>query len=442
MRLKSLGARNLELNAFTHLLPDLQFRPLAKKSPEEMNGVWMAVKDNIMVKGMPMEAGSHLLNGHLPTENATCVQALVDAGAMVIGKTAMDEFGMGSHSMHSRSGPVLNPHWPERSVSPGGSSGGSAAAVAAGFCRLALGTDTGGSVRLPAAYCNIFGFKPTYGRISRHGVVTYASSLDTVGVLAESIEWIKWAFDCMKDKLTGDMSAAPRTSKPVHKPIDKIAIGLVDELFPANCSANVMDAMERLMAHLTHKSIKIKRLRVPVLQSALPVYYITALVEASSCLARYGTARFAPSPPAILPAGLSFSEKQELTRYLGFGEQVLERIEMGTALASGPLHQNPYGKAKEARTEIRKALESAFHEVDVLLCPTAPTGPPSLADVLESEADEWDADALTVPASLAGLPAISIPLPGSLGHGFQLIGAHGRDEELLHLVQNIQTLDL
>lgn len=427
--LRSIRARNLELNAFTHLISEL---PTATSGP--LDGALVAVKDNIMVRGMPMEAGSLLLQGHEPVENATCVQALIDAGARILGKTGMDEFGMGSHTLHSRSGPVLNPRHRGR-VSPGGSSGGSAAAVAAGFCPFALGTDTGGSVRLPAAYCGVFGFKPTYGRISRHGLVSYASSLDTVGILAASLEWTRRAFDCVKDRPEGDMTAIRRRDRVLLKRPEDISIGIVDELFPANCSAKVLDAVERALLRITGMGAKTKRLRLPALRSALPVYYVTAMVEAGSCLARYGNGQFGPPAPALLPAELPFAQRLELTRCLGFGEQVLERIEMGAALASA------YGRAQELRAEMRAALDSAFSQVDLLLCPTAPSGPPSLASVLEGGAgEEWDADALAVPASLAGLPALSLPLGLEQGLGLQLIGPHCRDEELLHLAPTLHKL--
>lgn len=337
-----------------------------------------------------------------------------------------------SLNVHGRGGPVLNPLHP--ACVAGGSSGGSAAAVASGACDFAFGSDTGGSVRLPASYCGVVGFKPSYGRISRHGLVAYASSLDTMGILARDVRMVERVFDTVKGRCALDMTAWAR-SEPTAPPPGTLTVGLPSELFPGELSAAALRNVERVLARL---GVGLRRFSMRSLQHALPAYYITSMVEASSCLARYTGQHFG-TVPAIIPADASFRDRVALFRALGFGAAVQERLAMGEALATD---SSAHEWAQEVRDALRQEYAAAFttHGVDFLACPTAATGPPALGVALWPGAPgaapaEWASDLLTVAASLVGAPAISVPAgPNSRPEdtvGVQLMAPVGRDEELL-----------
>lgn len=364
-----------------------------------------------------------------------------------------------SHSIHGTGGPVINPRRFREGPGPysaGGSSGGSAAAVSSGLVPLALGTDTGGSIRLPASYCGIYGFKPTYGSISRHGLVSYASSLDTVGILGDSMGTVTDAFKVLSAcKSAGDMTARTKMTagrgsidkSDCYKPMEQVTIGVPIELFTGNrLSPEAIENTEKIIEKFSMLGARIRRdISLPSLctaagtsTTATTAYYITAMTEAFSCLARYT----ANPNASIIPGGLPDGLRVELGRALGFGEQVYERISLGSILASS----GAFARAQQVRQAIRAEFDAVFSSgIDVIVCPTAPSGPPLLSEVIgPADTDEgWMTDYLTVPASLAGLPAISLPV-GRGGWaretvGVQLIAPAHHDQPLLHHSSQLQT---
>lgn len=303
----------------------------------------------------------------------------------------------------------------------------------------ALGSDTGGSVRLPASYCGVIGFKPSYGRISRHGLVSYASSLDTVGIISGSMDLLRTAFDVLKESSDGDMTAWQRREpimKIRKKPQGPLTIGIVDEMFPKGIvSSEAFQNVEILLERL--EGVRVKRVSLPSLSKALWAYYVLSMVEAASCLARYSGRYWLKAHGGSLnDAGLNSR----------FGAEVQRRLVIGNAMSSAEQHQKQYQEALHTRESIRAELQGLFDQVDMIVSPTAATGPPVLKDinktplrttnhVIDVEDAEWATDILTVPASLAGIPAISVPVgPNDLPSnciGVQLMAPNGRDEELL-----------
>jgi len=450
-------------------------------------GQWLlAVKDNIDTRDMKTTAASKFLRQHEPPSDATIVQQLRDRGAVIVGKTNMDEFGMGSHSTNSHFGPVLNPNFPGTARSPGGSSGGSAVAVRLGEALVALGTDTGGSIRLPAAYTGVFGYKPSYGMLSRNGVIKYADSLDTVGLLASSAEVLfhtvftsklAWEHD---EKDSTSLSPASRARclgdpdallQNVHKAVRtssgaNLTIGIPQDYFIEQLDPLIRDAWERAEQALHNWGARIVPVELPSTQSALSAYYVLAPSEAASNLARYDGQRYGTK-------GLgSYSE----IRGEHFGREVQNRVLMGTfSLSSGKM-DNYFLKAAKVRGLVRRDFDRVFAlpnplyeveafdlsempdrvelqdkkgpaQVDFLLCPTAPTFPPRIEDVKKQDpTDSYMNDVFTVPASLAGLPAISVPVQvegteetGPVT-GLQLIGQAWDDARLLLLAGRLYDL--
>ena len=385
---------------------DVDRRRAAGEELGPLAGVPLALKDVLTMRGVPTTCGSRMLEGWIPPYDATVTRRLLEADVVVLGKTNMDEFAMGSSTENSAYGPTRNP-WDLDRV-PGGSSGGSAAAVAAGMAPLAIGTDTGGSIRQPAAFTGIVGAKPTYGSVSRHGLIAFASSLDQAGPFARDVTDTALLqaliqghdpHDATSDALErDDLLASLRAG------VDGMRIGVVEELESAGCEPGVRTVFLEAVATLERMGARIERVSLPHVPFGLPAYYLVAPAEASSNLARFDGVRYgmrvdAPSAEAMNAA----------TRAAGFGPEVRRRIMIGThALSSGYVDAY-YLQAARIRTLIARDYAAAFEHVDVLISPTAPTVPFRLGERTDDPLAMYRNDVATVPASLAGIPALSVP---------------------------------
>jgi aspartyl-tRNA(Asn)/glutamyl-tRNA(Gln) amidotransferase subunit A len=372
-----------------------------------LSGVPVAIKDIFCVEGLPTTAGSRILEGYVPPYTATAVERLQAAGARISGKTNMDEFAMGSSNENSAYGDVRNP-WDEGRV-PGGSSGGSAAAVAGGLAPCAIGTDTGGSIRQPAALCGVVGMKPTYGAISRSGMIAFASSLDQCGPLTRDVRDAALLLEAM-------VGADPRDStsiglpEPVAQPartdLDGLRIGVPRELSSdaEGIEAGVGEVFDRMVALCSELGAEVAETELPHAGYGISAYYVLAPAEASANLARYDGVRFGLRKPAD-----SLDEMYERTRSAGFGPEVKRRIMLGTFALSSGYYDAYYGRAQRVRTLIARDFAAAFESFDLLITPTSPTVAFGLGDRAADPLAMYMSDYCTVPMSLAGLPAISIP---------------------------------
>lgn len=397
-------------------------------------GVPIAVKDVLVVEGMPCTAGSKILEGFLPPFTATAVRRLQEAGAIVIGKTNTDEFAMGSSTENSAYGPTRNP-WARQRV-PGGSSGGSAAAVAARIVPAALGSDTGGSVRQPAAFCGLTGIKPTYGRVSRYGLIAYGSSLDCVGVLTRTAEdaALLLALIAGRDPLDSTSAHQPPPEARIatgasSRPLEGLRVGVPDEYFVAGMQAEVETGVRAAVARLADLGAEVLPVRLPHTAYAVPVYYILAPAEASANLARYDGVRYGPRE-----AGGSLYEVFARTRGRRFGAEVERRIMLGTYALSRGYYEAYYAQAQKVRTLIRRDFEAAFERVDVIAAPVAPTTAFPLGVHADDPLSMYLEDIYTLPANLAGIPGLAFPVGfdgQGLPVGMQLMAAPFREDLLL-----------
>ena len=373
----------------------------------DLAGVPIAVKDNIATTSLPTSCGSRILEGYISPYEATVITRLRAAGAVVVGKTNCDEFAMGSSTENSAFGPARNPVDPSRV--PGGSSGGSAAAVAAGVVPIALGSETGGSVRQPAAFCGIVGVKPTYGRVSRYGLVAFASSLDQVGIFGRTVDDAAVALEVIAgrdvlDSTSSDTpSAAYRTA--INSPLKGVVIGRPKEYFPEHLDPRIRALCDRAFDTMRERGATIRDVSLPHTDLAIPVYYIIAPAEASSNLARFDGVRY-----GLRITGDGLRGMYEATRSQGFGPEVTRRILLGTYVLSAGYYDAYYTKAQEVRGQIAEDFRAAFASgVDVLFTPTTPT----TAFPLGAKADPYEmylSDIFTATANLAGIPAMSLPI--------------------------------
>ncbi len=409
----------------------------ARRSADDLPpllGVPMAVKDVLVVEGMPCTAGSKILEGFLPPFTATAVRRLQEAGAIVIGKTNTDEFAMGSSTENSAYGPTRNP-WALDRV-PGGSSGGSAAAVAARLVPAALGSDTGGSVRQPAAFCGLTGLKPTYGRVSRYGLIAYGSSLDCVGPLARTAEDAALLFALLagRDPLDSTSADLPLTlpdleAASTSRPLRGLRIGVPDEYFVAGIQPEVEAGVRAAVEALAGLGAEVCPIRLPHTEYALPVYYILAPAEASANLARYDGIRYGPRL-----AGASPQEVMARTRGQRFGAEVERRIMLGTYALSRGYYEAYYAQAQKVRTLIRRDFEAAFERVDLIAAPVAPTTAFPLGAHRDDPLSMYLEDIYTLPANLAGVPGLAFPVgfdDQGLPLSMQLMAAPFREDLLL-----------
>ena len=370
-----------------------------------LDGQTVAVKDNISTKGVRTTCGSAMLEEYVPPYDATVVSKLKDAGATIVGKTNMDEFGMGTTTETSAFGATENPAAPGRV--PGGSSGGSAAAVAAGEADLALGSDTGGSVRCPAAFCGVVGIKPTYGLVSRYGLVAYANSLEQIGPIAPTVE----SAAQLLEVIAGDDShdATTRETDATYADaadgdVDGLTVGVPTELVDGADDA-VVEQFEATLDSLCEQGAETVEVSLPSVETAVQAYYVIAMSEASSNLARFDGVRYGPDTEAEGNWNDSFAAVREE----GFGEEVKRRILLGTYALSAGYHDKYYKKAQDARAWVRQDFAEAFESADVIASPTMPVPPFERGESLDDPLQMYLADANTVPANLANLPAISVP---------------------------------
>ncbi len=401
-------------------------------------GVPVMVKDNIATLTLPTTCGSRILEGYVSPFEATAVRRLREAGAIVIGKTNMDEFAMGSSTEYSAYGPTLNPVDPTRV--PGGSSGGSAAAVAAGAVRIALGSETGGSVRQPASYCGVTGVKPTYGRVSRHGLVAFASSLDSVGVFGRTVDDAALGMEVIAgaDPLdaTCDSRDVPLYREAATERLDGIVIGRPAEYFPESLNPQVAERCERALDHLRALGAEIRDVSLPHTSLAIPVYYIIAPAEASSNLARFDGVRY-----GLRVEGDGLRGMYEDTRSSGFGPEVIRRILLGTYVLSAGYYDAYYRKAQAVRAlitdDFRRVFDSGVH---ALFTPTTPT-PAFAAGGAASLYELYLNDIFTATANLAGVPALSLPIGrvDSLPIGGQIISSHFDEATMFAIAYALET---
>jgi aspartyl-tRNA(Asn)/glutamyl-tRNA(Gln) amidotransferase subunit A len=365
----------------------------------------VALKDNLCTRGVPTTCSSKILDGWEPPYTATVVDRLRDAGGIPIGKTNLDEFAMGSSTENSAFGPTRNPRDPSRV--PGGSSGGSAAAVAAGFAPLALGSDTGGSIRQPAALCGVVGLKPTYGRVSRYGLIAFASSLDQIGPFAETVDDAALLLETIWGHDPFDSTSIDSVPESLGDSSDVagLRVGIVEELTDVDgIQPEVKAAVEAAAAALETAGAKVERVKVPSCTYGLSAYYLIAPAEASSNLARYDGVRY-----GLRATGADVAEMNANTRAAGFGAEVKRRIMIGTYALSAGYYDAYYGQAQRVRTLIIRDFERAYESFDVLLAPTSPTTAFELGAKTADPLAMYLSDVCTIPTNLAGHPGITVP---------------------------------
>jgi aspartyl-tRNA(Asn)/glutamyl-tRNA(Gln) amidotransferase subunit A len=420
-------------------------KPRAGKGP--LSDITVAVKDLlVMDNGVPTTAASNILRTFVSPYNATVIERLEKAGAQIIGKTNLDEFAMGSSNETSAFGVVCNP-WDETRV-PGGSSGGSAAAVASGIARTAIGTDTGGSIRQPAAFTGVLGLKPTYGRVSRFGVTAMASSLDQVGVFARTVEDVASVLEVVAGTDPHDATTVDRPVPPYAANLsDSVAgktIGLPKEYFIDGLQPEIAAAVEAAASDYERAGAKVVEVSLPHTKYAVAVYYIVMAAEASSNLSRYDGIRYHYSVEDEPDATIDSLEDVYLqTRSRGFGEEVKRRIMLGTYVLSAGYYDAYYKKAMQVRTLIKQDFDQAFAEVDAILAPVTPTTAFKIGEKIDDPLQMYLNDILTIPVNLAGLPAISVPAgfdAQRLPIGLQLIGPQFGEEVILSLANTYQQI--
>jgi len=413
----------------------IAWRKDPSQSPPALLGLPVAIKDVLCVADMRCTCGSRILENFVPPFHATAVQRLLDAGIIILGKTNTDEFAMGSSTENSAYGPTHNPWDPQRV--PGGSSGGSAAAVAARMAPVALGTDTGGSVRQPASFCGVTGIKPTYGRVSRYGLVAYGSSLDVVGALGQDASDVATIFTLMAghdplDATTLDLPV-PKINLQMKtaddsRPLRGLRIGVPQEYFIDGIQAEVETSVRQAIQTLETLGAQARPIHLPHTEFALPVYYLIAPAEASANLARFDGIRYGPRMPAD-----TMWDIYRNTRGQKFGSEVKRRIMLGTYALSAGYYDAYYGQAQKVRTLIKGDFEKAFEQVDMIAAPVAPSTAFRIGEHGDDPLSMYLEDVFTLPANLAGVPGLSFPVgfdSQRLPVGMQLMGPHFQEEIL------------
>ncbi|MFT9410071.1 Asp-tRNA(Asn)/Glu-tRNA(Gln) amidotransferase subunit GatA [Acetobacter fabarum] len=445
--LDAIGRLNTALNAYITVLPEADVLASADAADARyaagtagiMDGLPIGVKDLFCTKGVRTTAASKMLADFVPPYESTVTANLLNAGAVFLGKTNLDEFAMGSANINSAFGPATNP-WKRKgdeatALVPGGSSGGSSAAVAAGMALAATGTDTGGSIRQPAAYCGIVGLKPTYGRCSRWGTIAFASSLDQAGPMTRSVADAGLMLEAMAGFDAKDSTSSNRPVPAFHKAVGKsvkgLRVGIPAEYRAPGLPAEIVAMWEQGIAWLKAAGCEVVDVSLPHTRYGLTTYYIIAPAECSSNLARYDGIRFGLRKDAPSLDGV-----YEATRAAGFGQEVRNRILMGTYVLSAGYYDAYYLKAQKVRTLIKRDFENAFENVDVLLTPTAPSAAFAQGENMDDPVQMYLNDIFTVPASMAGVPALSVPVglnDAGLPLGLQVIGKHFDEETVLSI---------
>src|SRR5881409_256731 len=399
-----------------------------------LGGVPVAIKDVMVTKSVRTTAGSKILGNYVPPYDCTAVTRLEAAGAVVLGKLNCDEFAMGSSNENSAWHPVRNPRDPSRV--PGGSSGGSAAAVAAGMAVVALGSDTGGSIRQPASFCGVVGLMPTYGRVSRYGLIAFASSLDHIGPLARTVKDAAIVLRTIAGRDPMDSTSAdvpvPNYVAELEKPIRGLKIGVAKEYFGEGLDSEVRNAVETAIGKLAQLGCEIVPVSLPHTEYAIPTYYIVATAEASSNLARFDGVRYGYRARNVRV----LSDMYRRSRDEGFGAEVKRRIMLGTYALSAGYYDAYYLKAQRVRTLLTRDFEEAFKKADVIVGPTSPTPAFKLGEKVDDPLAMYLADIYTVTANLAGIPGISIPCGETREHlpiGLQILGRHFDEATILRV---------
>jgi aspartyl-tRNA(Asn)/glutamyl-tRNA(Gln) amidotransferase subunit A len=443
-----IAAEDGKINSFLALSRERAMKQAAKidgmaargESLPPLAGVPVGIKDVLTMVGSPATAGSLILKGYRPPYDATAVAKLEAAGAVLLGKMNCDEFAMGSSNENSAYGPVLNPRALDRV--PGGSSGGSAAAVAANFAVATLGTDTGGSIRQPAAFCGVVGVLPTYGRVSRYGLIAFASSLDRVGPFAKNVKDAATVLQVIAGK---DVMDATSSDRPVEdyvgglrKPVERVRIGVPEEYFGEGLDPEIRAAIDGAIAGLKMVGCVIRPVSLPHTKYAIPTYYVIATAEASSNLSRFDGVRFGLRAEEANTLSAMFKK----TRDAGFGAEVKRRILLGTYALSAGYYDAYYRKAQQVRTLLTRDFLAAFAEVDVLVAPVTPTPAFKLGEKTDDPVQMYLEDIYSVAASLAGICGVSVPCGetrGGLPIGVQVMGKHFDEVTMLRVAQAVET---
>lgn len=442
--LDAIRTQDEKLNAFISVMEDKAYEQAekvdsklknSKKEISFLEGIPVALKDNILVEGVKCTAGSKILSKYVATYDATVVGKLREAGAVIVGKTNMDEFAMGSSGETSNFGATKNPV--DKTKVPGGSSSGSTVAVAANESIYALGSDTGGSVRQPASFCGVVGFKPTYGAISRHGLIAMASSFDQIGTLSKTVEDAAYIFETLagQDKFDSTTVKQKHSVVPtLNDDIKGLTIGLPKEFFSDAMDQEVAVQVKASIKKLEDLGAKVKEVSLPKTKYALSIYYILMPAEVSSNLARFDGVRY-----GYRAESENLLEMYLKTRREGLGDEVRRRIMLGTYVLSSGYYDAYYKKAQQVRRLIKEDFDKVFQEVDVLAMPTTPTPAFSLKEKFDDPMTMYLADIFTVSANVAGLPAISVPsgLVNKLPVGIQFYGKHFDEATLLKIAHKL-----
>ena len=444
-----IASKDSKINSFLALTRDRAMaqaeridRMAAKGEPlPALAGVPVGIKDVLTVEGSPATAGSLILKGYRPPYDATAVSKLETAGAILLGKLNCDEFAMGSSNENSAYGPVLNPKALDRV--PGGSSGGSAAAVAAAFAVATLGTDTGGSIRQPAAFCGVVGVLPTYGRVSRYGLIAFASSLDRVGPFAKNVKDAATVLQVIAGKDSLDATSSERPVEDyvgaLARPIEGLKVGVPEEYFGEGLHPEIRSAIEGVLAGLKQAGCVVKPVSLPHTKYAIPTYYVLATAEASSNLSRFDGVRFGLRAEEANTLSAMFRK----TRDAGFGAEVKRRILLGTYVLSAGYYDAYYRKAQQVRTLLTRDFLAAFAEADVLITPVTPTPAFKLGEKTDDPVKMYLEDIYSVAASLAGVCGVSVPCgetKDGLPIGVQVVGKHFNEATMLRVAQAVEIL--
>lgn len=448
--------KDFEINAYLRLTKDLALSQANKIDVELakgkdlgiLAGVPLAIKDNILIQGEPATAGSKILANYRASYDATVIKKLKEAGAIFLGKTNLDEFAMGSSTENSAFKITKNPHDLERV--PGGTSGGSAAAVSADMAIAALGSDTGGSIRQPASFCGVVGLKPTYGAVSRYGLIATASSLDQIGAITKTIEDIAILFKEISgrddlDFTSIDVKYGDELLNPKLEDVKKLRIGIPKEYFIEGLDKRVSSAMEEAIKLLRSLKLEFKEISLPYTKYSLSAYYIINPAEISANLARFDGIRYSRAisykQQATSLKDIYFNQRGE-----GFGDEAKRRIILGTFVLSSGYYDAYYAKAQKVRRLIKGDFDKAFEEVDVILTPVSPTPAFKIGEKVDDPLAMYLSDIFTIPVNLAGLPGLAIPVKkykidsGELPVGFQLIGKPFREADILGIGQYYEQL--
>jgi aspartyl-tRNA(Asn)/glutamyl-tRNA(Gln) amidotransferase subunit A len=442
--LAEIKTKNPSINAYLCVCEELALSQ-AKKADEMLanntatllTGIPCAIKDNIMVKGEQCTAGSKFLEKYIAPYNATVIDKLEEQGAVILGKVNMDEFAMGSSTENSAFGPTKNPH--DLTRVPGGSSGGSAAAVAADLCVFALGSDTGGSIRQPASFCGVSGIKPTYGTVSRYGVIAFASSLDQVGPIAKNSEDCETVFKAISGKTINDSTSVDFDLDESKIEISKLKIGIPKEYFGKGLDPVIEKSVKDAIEFYKQNGAEIVEISLPYNEYALACYYIIAPSEASANLARFDGIRYCELENSN--GAKDIVDVYLKNRTAGFGKEVKRRIMLGTYTLSAGYYDAYYKKALKVRTLIKNDFDEAFKKVDIIMGPTSPILPFKIAEKMDDPISMYLADIYTVSVPLAGLPGMSIPCgyAENLPIGLQMIAPAFKENLIFETAKFLQT---